>query len=1478
MHRNRTVNIYERGAMRARREQERLAVAKVIFRRLSPVLALAGFLVLLICSPSLALVTHRLEGSFNGSEAPEGPFSNVVGVATDNSGGPSSGDIYAAEVGGVDKLNPDGTYAGTRITGEETPQGALTLISFATFVTGAVAVDSSSGPNSGDVYVTDVPDGMVDKFTETGTFVCQISGAAEPSTAECAGATGSKTPDGSLGEPVGLAVDPSNGDLWVSDRAHTAVDEFNAAGEYLGQIKDSHVVTPGQLAIDATTGNLYITNGTNFVATSAPTDNVVVFHEGKFVRELDDHQPLDVAVDASDGHVFVFELEGRLIAEYDSAGNLIDTFTQTVNGSSKVLSIAVSADGHVYAGELGARAVVAKYGPDITVPTVVTEAATGVSETSAMMHGNVDPDTVHGGSAVTECSFEYVTQQAFEEGGFEGAAKASCLPAAPFSTPQAVSATATLAPSTTYKYRLSASNANEFASDGEVLQFSTVGPPLITAETAGTLTAGGVVLHAKINASGFEADCHVEYVDEATFQKSGFSSAAIQPCSPDVIPGGSTGETVSATVSGLALSTTYYYRFVSINSAGETQGTDETFATFGIRAFSFGVLNREGQPYTQAGGHPYEWTTSFALNTTETEITEHQRQAADANIRDVETELPPGLIASATATPRCPRSLVATEQCSSATQVGEIEVNDAEGNTFFEPLYNVTPPADVPLELGAVVANFVRVYIDGNVRTGGDYGATAKVLSTSEEDNIVSSRVTIWGVPADPSHDARRVCPIAGKQVPVGNEPCPSSAPRTPLLSNPTTCPGTPLSAHLRMDSWQSPGDFVSASSEIPATTGCGALDFSPSISVAPDTSVADSPSGLNVNLEVPQNESPGGLTTSALKNTTVRLPVGVAVSASAANGLEACSEAQIGLHTSEPASCPNGSKIGTVEVTSPLIADHLTGGVYVARQDENPFHSLLAMYIVAEADGARVKLAGHVVLDPVTGQLTTTFEETPQLPFSDFKLTLFGGPRGALATPESCGAFSSEVSLSPWDGLGVTTLGSGFSVSSGCVNGFNPALTAGSGNAQAGAYSPFTLSLARSDTDEEISGLTVKLPAGLLAKISGVTQCTDAQAAADACPAASQIGTVEASAGPGISPLSLPGLMYLTASYKGAPYGEEVVVPAVAGPFNLGDVVVRGTIQIDPVTAQATVTSDPLPTIVQGIPTRLRRIDVTVDRPNFVFNPTSCAPLALAASAKSVGGATIGLLSRFEVGGCGELPFKPSFKAAVGGPGSRQNGVSFDVNIVAPKQGPQSGNARSEANIRKVEVQLPKAIPSRLPTLQKACTAAQFAANPAGCPAASVVGQAVAHTPVLPDPLQGPAYLVSHGGAQFPDLVLDLSGDGVIVQVTGHTQIKNGITFSRFETVPDAPISSFELKLPSGPKSLLGNFGDICTEKVAKTLVMPTTITAQSGAVLKQTTKLGVTGCKRKRHAAKGKHPKKSKRARRTASSTTRTRRSPRH
>ncbi len=1421
--------------------------AKPMRRRLLQTLMLAGCLTLLLCSSSLAIVTHRLEGTFKAAEGPEGPLVFTWADATDNSSGPSSGAVYMANSATVAKLNPDGTYAGVEFNGSETPQGSFGLTS-ESGITGALAVDGSAGPNAGDLYVTDLEHGFVDKFSEKGKFICQITGRStpptEPAPVECAGATGSATPDGSI-EPAGLAVDETTGDVWVADHAHAAIDEFNPAGEYVAQIKDTHIVSPGPIALNST--DLYVTNRPGFGGDAA-SDSVVIFHEGAFGRILDEHEPLSVGADPTNHHVYVFEKAGGRVAEYNEAGNLIDTFVE--HEEAEMRSIAVSNDGHVYGLEVGPGLV--KYSPDITIPTVTTEAATAVTETSATLHGLVDPDALHGGGPVTSCDFEYVTLEAFEATGFEAASVALCVPPT-FSASEHVTAQVTLRPSTAYRFRLSASNSNEVVSHGAVEQISTVGPPVISAEKASALTATAATLSATIDASGFEADCHVEYVNDASFEASGFAGAPSQPCTPATIASASTAK-VSATVSGLALNTTYHYRLVSVNSSGMTHGADQTFATFGIKAFSFEVLDKEGHSYTQAGGHPYEWITTFSLNSTPTLRAKgvEEVQAADANLRDVETELPPGLIASATATPRCSRYLMSVDQCPPATQVGEIEIQDSK-ETFNRGIYNVVPPSGAPVELGGVVHGVGLVYIDGNVRTGGDYGATAKVLSVSANDNIVSARLALWGVPADPSHNSSRVCPVPGEEAVPGLGSCQPAGPLVPLLTNPTSCPGTPLSAHMRVDSWQEPNQFVSASTPIPATTGCEALDFTPSIMIAPDTTVADSPAGLEVNLQLPQNETPSGLASSALKNTTVQLPVGTAVSASAANGLQSCSEAQIGLNSEAAAECPDASKIGTVEITSPLIADHLKGGVYVARQAENPFHSLLAMYIAAEADGARVKLAGHIVADPVTGQLTTTFTETPQIPFSDFELKLFGGRRGALATPEACGSPSTSVSLAPWDGLAPTQMNLPFTTSSGCVSGFAPAFNAGTVSAQAGAYSPFTLSFSRTDSEEDLAGASVSLPEGLIGKIAGVAQCNDAQLAAAAansgkaeqanpsCPASSQIGTVQTTAGPGPSPVAVSGKAYLTGPYKGGPYGIAIVVPAVAGPFDLGTVVVRQSLHIDSSDAHVTDVSDPFPRILQGVPLRLKSVSVTLDRPDFTFNPTSCEAKTIGATLESTGGTHVGVSSRYQAANCATLKFAPKFSASTVGNASKANGASLDVKVGYP-----TGPAGTYANIKSVKVDLPKQLPSRLTTLQKACVAATFEKNPADCPVASDVGTAVATTPVLNVPLTGPAYLVSHGGEAFPDLEIILQGEGVTLVLVGNTQIKNGITSSTFKTVPDTPVSSFELRLPTGPDSILSaNVPESAKFSLCgQSLVMPTTIVAQNGAQLVQSTPITVQGC----------------------------------
>jgi hypothetical protein len=601
-------------------------------------------------------------------------------------------------------------------------------------------------------------------------------------------------------------------------------------------------------------------------------------------------------------------------------------------------------------------------------------------------------------------------------------------------------------------------------------------------------------------------------------------------------------------------------------------------------------------------------------------------------------------------------------------------------------------------------------------------------------------------------------------------------------------------------------------------------------------------------------------------------------VDPSSADGLEACSEVQVGYlaaksvevgyqqFTPGAAECPNGAKVGTVEVFTPLVNHPLLGGVFVAAQDANPFKSLLALYVAVydPATGVVIKLAGKVSLDPVTGRLTTTFDENPQLPFNDFKLDFFGGSRAALTTPFTCGSYVASSVLTPWSApegkdaepsslpFGLTGPGGGACADSEAQAPNAPVFEAGMASPVAGSYSPFVLKLKREDASQRFSGLNVTLPPGLIGKIAGVEQCSQAaieaaqgrshegegalELAHPSCPAGSEVGVVHVGAGSG-APYYVTGHAYFAGPYEGAPFSLVIVAPALAGPFDFGSVVVRAALYINPSTTQVTVKSDPFPRILDGVPLDIRDVSVDMNRSQFTFNPTSCAMLAVTGEESSTAGSTAVLSDRFQAGGCATLPFRPSFTASTSGKASRAHGASLNVKLVA---------SPGEANVGKVDVQLPGQLPSRLTTLQKACTEAQFNANPAGCPAASDVATATVHTPILNVALTGPVYFVSRGGAAFPQLVLVLQGEGVTIDLVGNTDIKGGVTYSRFEAVPDAPFTSFELNAPQGPNSILAtnlpasaNYS-LCGQN----LTMPTVLTGQNGAVVKQTTKLGITGC----------------------------------
>jgi hypothetical protein len=934
---------------------------------------------------------------------------------------------------------------------------------------------------------------------------------------------------------------------------------------------------------------------------------------------------------------------------------------------------------------------------------------------------------------------------------------------------------------------------------------------------------------------------------------------------------------------------------------------------------------------TQAGSHPYALTTNIEFNhelISEEEFVYGKKEIHSGEIRqevhiygdprDVVANLPRGLVVDPAATPiRCSEAellgSLEGHTCPLASSVGVLTPRVDSNHTFTTkglatPVYNMVPPPSAPAELGVNIAGLGLVlHIVGRVRTNGDYGLTGEVSGIGQGHLIFGSTLTLWGDPSATSHDPwRGECAHnkSHKQIEeIGFTTCPVEPTNTPFLTMPTSCPGTPLESTGSADSWQEPGQFAfSAPTFSPAVTECSSLGFTPSIEVQPETTASDSPTGLHVDLHIPQSEDLATLAEANLKDAVVTLPEDMVINPSRADGLQGCSPTQVDLHGAGPANCPDASKVGSVEVDTPLLERSLPGSVYIASQGENPFNSLLAIYVVVEGQGVIVKLAGHVVLDPVTGRLQTTFEENPQLPFEDFKLHFFGGPRAPLTTPPTCGSKSADTVLTPWSGTIPAHLigepGNSFTVASGpnstaCPNTVgeepnHPGFVAGTLTSSAGSYSPFVLKLTRDNGSQTLKGLNVLMPPGLTGKLAGVALCSQAQIetaehspgkieqSTPSCPVTSQVGTVNVGAGSG-APFYAQGHAYLAGPYKGAPFSLAIVTPAVAGPFDLGTVVVRSALYIDPHTAQVTVNSDPLPTILQGIPLDIRSIAVTIDRPQFTLNPTSCEPMTISATAIAQS-SEAALTTPFQATSCGNLPFKPSLTASTTGRTSKASGASFAVRVT---QNP------GEANIHKVSLTLPLALPARLTTLQKACTEAQFNTNPAGCPEGSNIGTATAHTPLLNSPVTGPAYLVSHGGAAFPDVEFILQGEGVEIVLDGKTDIKKGITYSKFETVPDAPITNFETILPQGPHSALAANKNLCATKIVTVkkratihhhghtthvlrttrkqvpvpLTMPTTITAQNGAVLTQNTRIAVTGCPKKTKPAHKTHKPHKKR-----------------
>ncbi len=954
----------------------------------------------------------------------------------------------------------------------------------------------------------------------------------------------------------------------------------------------------------------------------------------------------------------------------------------------------------------------------------------------------------------------------------------------------------------------------------------------------------------------------------------------------------------------------------------QMQVNDEP-VVFGLEEDGYSIVPEDsnGKVEIRAGSHPFQLTSTVFLNQTLEEVQLSGEKpvkapAAPALTKDLSFSLPPGLLGNVQAAERCSGvdfsalgknsiNLCPATSAIGVATVTAMEPHNAGYFTLAVPVFNLEPAQGEPARFG-FEAEKIPVFLDTAVRTNGDYGVTVSVTNTTEAAQVLGAQVTLWGEPGDQTHDSSRgwACLLGGAYV-NKEQPCQPPDPRSniPFLTLPTSCEGG-LDTHTEGESWM--GDHLSGEyafqnslgGPLERLEGCPELPFSPSIEVRPEqqeeeghpaehTTSASTPTGLNVNVKVAQNGTlqPGASGDADVRSTTVTLPEGVLLNPSDANGLQACSETQVGylgqgaendpfaagtpeplrFSTATKAQCPAASKIGSVQIKTPLLGEELQGSLYLATpapQAEagmNPFGSLIALYIVAENEalGLRVKLAGEGHLNSQTGQISTTFKNTPQVPFENLKLELYGGPRGPVTTPAFCASYVTTASFTPWSSTTPSETAAldpaeEFNITSGpegspCpshIQPFSPGFQAGVMNLQAGAYTNFDLQIDRPGPDQALTGVTVHLPPGNAAILANVTPCPEPQASLAACGPESEIGQATATAGLGPDPYTVTGgHVYITGPYQDAPFGLSIVTPAIAGPFDLGNVVVRSTIDVDPHTAAVTIVSG-LPTFVQGVgmpasgaPLQLRQVDVTVDRPDFEYNPTNCTPTSISATLTGAEGATSDPSSPFQVANCQSLPFKPAVSGSTQGKTSKANGASLGLTF---------RSKTGEAHVAKTILTIPATLPARLTTIQKACVASVFEANPASCPEGSDIGTAVVRTPVLKSPLAGPIYLVSHGNAAWPDAELVLQGEGITVILDGQTAIKKGVTTSSFESVPDAPFESVEATLPEGPHSALTtnlplkDHYSLCGQH----LTIPTALTGQNGTAVSETVKVSVQGC----------------------------------
>ncbi len=856
---------------------------------------------------------------------------------------------------------------------------------------------------------------------------------------------------------------------------------------------------------------------------------------------------------------------------------------------------------------------------------------------------------------------------------------------------------------------------------------------------------------------------------------------------------------------------------------------------YGLEAFESGVLDSDGEEYTDAGGHPHLGFAVLEFAKKRLLVPENSFETAKytpvEHIKQIITDLPRGFVGNALAVPELCSGVDAAValECPPGSEVGRINivVSEAEGVV---PLYAIEPEFGTPAQFAFPDPLGNGYTLSSRLRPEEGY-AISLDLAPAPKVALLGSTAQICNFGVDNS--------LGELSCKKASDP---DANPVPLFTNPTRCEGPAPVTRARLNTWEHPDTFKKTEFTNAQITDCDEVKFEPEMELKPTSHNADSPTGLDVELTMDTDdlEKRDGISQANMKSARVTFPEGMALNASAGQGLGACTAAQVKLKTNLPIECPESSKIGTVKIETPLIKEALEGHVYVAKQGAVE-GALIGLYMVfdSEKDGILIKIPGKVVFSPATGQLTTVIDQLPEAPFSSVEIKFAQGPRSPLITPPKCGNYKIVAKLAPWNAkdpdhpsaVETVTQTSSFQVNRGpgggpCPKGnLEAKLSAGTEDPTAGKTSPFVLNLSRPDGSRRFTALNVTPPPGLTAYLKGIPYCPDAVLAGisgapgtggaeiehPACPAASQIGTATAGAGAGSNPLFVKtGKVYLAGPYKGAPASLALVAPAIAGPLDLGNVVVRTATHINPETAQITAVSDPIPTILHGLLLDIRDVRVTLNRAHFTLNPTNCEPMSLGAEVKGEGGAAVSLNRPFQASGCERLGFKPKlFTRLFGGTHRGAHPSLRSVLIPAP----------GDANIARAAVTIPRSEFLDQAHIRTICTRVQFAAD--ACPKGSIYGYAQAFTPLLDYPVEGPVYLRSSSN-KLPDLVVHLKGPAhqpIEAVVVGHIDSAKGQINTTFESAPDVPVSKFVLKLQGGKKGLLVNSRDICAREYRATV-----------------------------------------------------------